>query len=97
MHAAIKVLIGLIMIVLGLGIFADEIAPVIPYYQSQAISSFFLVFEGLIPIFLILVGLFVVWLEVDELKAQRELSVESEPKPEPKKEEKKEEKASEKK
>ncbi|MBU0898281.1 MAG: hypothetical protein KKB03_03435 [Nanoarchaeota archaeon] len=91
MHAAIKVLVGLIMIVIGLGMFADEIAPVIPYYQSRAITHFFIVFEGLIPIFLILIGLFVVWLEVDELKAQKELSRE-EAKPEPKKEEKEDKK-----
>lgn len=92
MHAAVKVLIGLILIVLGLGMFADEIAPVIPYYQSQAISHFFLVLEGVVPIFFILVGLFVVWLEVDELKAQKELNREVEKKPETKPETKPEEK-----
>ena len=85
MHPAVKVVIGLILIIIGLGLFADELTPLISQYRGIPtvpwFTNFLIVLTGVIPIFLILVGLFVVWLEADELKARKELAVE------PKKEE----------
>jgi len=92
MHAAVKVLLGLIMIILGLGLFADSAIPIIGERGTFGIDwiyNFVVVVTGVIPMFLILLGLFVVWLELDELKAQKELSRETEVKVEVKKEEKK--------
>jgi hypothetical protein len=74
MHPAAKVLIGLILILLGLGLFVDSVMPLIWGYPW--LENFIIVLTGIIPIFLIIIGLFVVWLEVDELKAQKELKAE---------------------
>lgn len=80
MHAAIKVLIGLILIIIGLGLFADEVTGIVSSYPGIPailwLTNFIIVLTGVIPIFLIVVGLFVVWLELDEIKTERELKKE---------------------
>jgi len=81
MHAALKVLIGLILIAIGLGLFVDEISPILgtnAWIPGGWLTNFIIVVTGVIPAFLILVGLFVVWLEIDEIKAERELRAEEE-------------------
>ena len=85
MHAAGKIIIGLVLILLGLGLFVDS--PGISFWSSITgydwLGSFITVLGGIVPIFLILIGLFVVWLEADELKMSNE--IEEEPKEKPKK------------
>jgi len=76
MHPAGKVIIGLILIALGLGLFMDEVSPWLVGYPW--ITSFVTVLAGVIPIMLVLIGLFVVWLEIDEIRAQKELKTETE-------------------
>ena len=78
MHPAAKIIIGLILLVIGLGLFANGVIPgfSIAWLQTFWLNNFITVLTGAIPILLILLGLFVVWLEVDELKAQKELSKE---------------------
>ncbi len=71
MHPAGKIIVGLILIAIGLGLFFDEVSPWLVGYQW--ITAFITVLAGIIPIMLILVGLFVVWLEIDEIRAQKEL------------------------
>ncbi len=71
MHPAGKLITGLILIAIGLGLFLDEVSPWLIGYQW--ITAFVTVVAGIIPILLILVGLFVVWLEIDEMRAQKEL------------------------
>jgi uncharacterized membrane protein YciS (DUF1049 family) len=78
MHPAGKIIVGLILLVIGLGLFANGI---IPGFNVAMLGTFWLntfiaVLQGIIPILLILLGLFIVWLEVDELKAQKELKKE---------------------
>ena len=75
MHPAVKVVIGLVIILVGLGLFVDSIPElgVGGYTGINWLSNSIIVVTGCIPIFLILVGLFVVWLEIDELKAQKEI------------------------
>ena len=93
MHPAVKVLIGLIMVAVGLGLFVDSISPILgttKYIPGDWLQNFIIVVTGVIPIFLILIGLFVVWLEIDELKLERELKEEEEKEEEEKKEEKSE-------
>jgi cadmium resistance protein CadD (predicted permease) len=70
MGAGIKVLGGIILILIGLFLFSIE-TPV-PW-----LTNFLVVLTGAIPILLILVGLFVVWLEIDEMKTQKELKKET--------------------
>lgn len=79
MHPAAKIIIGLIMIIIGLGLFVDSVIPISGELGSFGIdwlSNFLVVLTGVIPIFLILIGLFVVWLESDELKSRKELAQE---------------------
>jgi len=89
MNAGVKVVVGLIVVILGLFLFVDSVYPILgtnAWIPGDWLTNFLIVLTGVIPIFLIIIGLFVVWLEVDELKAQKELDKED------KKEEKKEEK-----
>jgi chromate transport protein ChrA len=79
MHAAVKILIGLLFIVVGFGLFVDSVYG--NRWTGISISwwhNFVVVVTGVIPAFLILVGLFVVWLEADELKAEKEMGAEEE-------------------
>jgi len=81
MNAAIKLLVGLIFIIIGLGLFIDSVYPIIGTVGTFGINwfnNFIIVLTGVIPAFLILLGLFVVWLEVDEMKAEKELKKEEE-------------------
>jgi len=76
MHAALKVILGFILIIIGLGFFVNSISSILPV-GTFWIENFIIVLTGVIPIFLILIGLFIVWLEIDELKAQKELKEET--------------------
>lgn len=81
MHAAVKVLLGLILIAIGLGLFVESLSPFlgIPIISNiDWIGNFVILLTGFIPPFLILIGLFVVWLEIDEIKAEREIRAEEE-------------------
>ena len=75
MHPALKILLGFIFIAIGLGLFVDSIMPN-PVTGVQWVTNFIILLTGFIPPFLILIGLFVVWLEIDELKVQREIEEE---------------------
>ncbi|MCD6591192.1 MAG: hypothetical protein J7K72_04440 [Candidatus Aenigmarchaeota archaeon] len=75
MHAAVKIIIGLILVLVGLGLFVDSVYPISGMKGTLGIDwlgNFIIVLTGTIPIFLILLGLFVVWLEIDELKIAKE-------------------------
>ena len=79
MHPALKIILGLILIIIGLGLFVDSVYPILGVLGTFGIDwlkNFIVVLTGIIPIFLIIVGLFVVWLEMDELRAQKELKKE---------------------
>ena len=88
MGAAVKILIGLLLICIGLALFIDSIKPVInPLFGGSGaflgvdwLGNFIILLTGMIPPFLILIGLFIVWLEIDEIKAERELRKEEEKK-----------------
>jgi cadmium resistance protein CadD (predicted permease) len=79
MHPAGKIIIGLVLIIIGLGLFVDSVVPLsggLGTFGIDWLTNFFVVLTGIIPIFLILIGLFVVWLESDELKSRKEISQE---------------------
>ena len=92
MNAAIKILLGLVFIGIGLGLFVDS-PGVMPFLGTSDLipgdwfSNFLVMLTGIIPPFLIIIGLFVVWLEFDEIKAEKEMRAEE--KKAKKKEEKK--------
>ena len=78
MHAAIKILIGLLIIAIGFGLFVDS--PSVGVWSSMTginwWNNFVIVVTGVIPALLILLGLFVVWLEADEIKADKAIETE---------------------
>ena len=81
MHAAIKVLLGLVLIGIGLGLFVDSVYPTLdlPVISNiDWLGNFVILLTGFIPAFFIIIGLFVVWLEIDEVKAEKEIRAEEE-------------------
>lgn len=80
MHAAAKILLGLIIIAVGFGFFLDS--PSVGLWQSMTginwWNNFVIVLTGVIPALLILVGIFIVWLEADEVSAEKEMKAEEE-------------------
>jgi hypothetical protein len=81
MNAAVKLLVGLVFIIIGLGLLVDSVIPILGVKGTLGIDwfyHFYIVLTGIIPPFLILLGLFVVWLEIDEMKAEKELKREEE-------------------
>jgi len=66
LHPIVKILIGVVLIVGSLvALIRDE-------WGLRA--SLLTVIKGVVPAFLILIGIFIVWLELDELKIEKELA-----------------------
>lgn len=76
MNAGLKILVGLILLVIGLGFLANGVLFEVSMLGTFWLKNFLILVSGVIPPFLILIGLFVVWLEIDEIKAEKELKVE---------------------
>ena len=94
MHAGIKLIIGLILILIGLWLLVPVGAPVIGAVKPASWSiaetldwwtEFKTVVKGVIPPVIIILGLLIVWIEGEELKAP----VVPDPKVEPLKKKKK--------
>lgn len=83
MHVLFKLLIGVILLVVPLGVYAYEFmypqqhlyVPVINK-EINLLNSLFIVLQGMVPPFLILIGLFIIWLELDEWRIEKELKAE---------------------
>ena len=85
MHPAIKMLIGIILLVVPLGFYAFEFIYILPGTEKPfnilgaevyLLKSLWTVLQGIIPPFLIIVGLFIIWLELDEWRIEKELKIE---------------------
>ncbi len=65
MHAIIKIIFGAILL----------IGSITYIYSNQygAWSDFLTVVNGIVPPFVALMGLFIIWLELDELKVKKEI------------------------
>ena len=62
MHPIIKVLFGAILLVVGVAII----------YQ-YTLDDFYVVAKGIVPPIIALLGLFIMWLELDELRIEKEM------------------------
>jgi hypothetical protein len=62
MHPIIKVLFGAILLVGGVAV----------TYQ-YTLDDFYIVAKGIVPPFIALLGLFIMWLELDELRIEKEM------------------------
>ncbi len=101
MNTMTKLLIGVLLLVVPLGMYAYELIngvaqgiylPVLgTVYMWESLITLLV---GSVPGFVFLIGLFIVWLELDELRIERELKKEEE---EEEKEEEKEERTKKKK
>lgn len=94
MHPLIKILIGIVFLVVPLGLYANELLfdnpislPVIG--ELNLLRSLLIIIQGMVPPFVMLIGLFIIWLELDEWKIEKELKREEEKEEEEKKNKKK--------
>ncbi len=81
MHPLAKMLIGIILLLVPLGLYAYEYTtgPKTIYgIYVPLLSSLKTVLLGVIPPFLIVIGLFIIWLELDEWRIEKELKAEEE-------------------
>jgi hypothetical protein len=70
MHPIVKILLGAVLILLGIWwIFQGSMQ----YIGRSGVEDLKTVLNGVIPPFVALIGLFIVWLELDELKIEKEL------------------------
>ncbi|MEK6888011.1 MAG: hypothetical protein AABX14_03645 [Candidatus Aenigmatarchaeota archaeon] len=70
MHAAIKLILGLIIFVIGIYWYLPGTA-VSAFFNRSAFQAFLVVFEGLFGLFLIMVGLIIAWIEFEDLKWEK--------------------------
>ncbi len=70
MHPAVKMIIGAILIIVSAWVI-----------YKYTLDEFWLVVKGIVPPLVFIVGLFIVWLEYDELRIEKELEQETEEKP----------------
>jgi len=73
MHPIGKMIAGLILILVGLALYALPALQIVDW-----LGNFIILVTGSIPILVIIIGLFVIWLEADELKVSREFKEEPE-------------------
>lgn len=71
MHPIVKLIIGAIMIIGSVAAVFYSTGP------NNLLDSFKTVVKGILPAAVFLLGIFIVWLELDELKIERELKKES--------------------
>jgi len=83
MNALVKLIIGVVLLVVPLGMYAYEIIngvsngitlPVLGTIHLW--KSLITIIIGTVPGFVMLIGLFVVWLELDEMRIEKELEKE---------------------
>ncbi|OGI15936.1 hypothetical protein A3K63_01100 [Candidatus Micrarchaeota archaeon RBG_16_49_10] len=75
---ALKLLIGVLLLVVPLGLYAYELMGGeigLGVYMWKSLGT---VIQGTLPPFIMLIGLFIVWLELDEWKIEKELKAEEE-------------------
>ena len=87
MGPLIKLLVGVVLLVVPLALYAyDFMTPgavlsvtlVGKTIRLKMLESLSIVLQGTIPLFVALVGLFIIWLELDEWKIEKELKTEEE-------------------
>ncbi|MBI4174020.1 MAG: hypothetical protein HY517_00100 [Candidatus Aenigmarchaeota archaeon] len=70
MNAAVKMVVGIIIFLIGLYWYLPSNA-VSAFFNRSAFQAFLVVFEGLFGLLLIFLGLIVAWIEYEDLKWTR--------------------------
>ena len=65
MHPIFKILIGAILVIFTVGYFIEDV------YGAR--RDFLTVVNGTVPAFIGLIGLFIIWLELDEWKIEKSI------------------------
>ncbi|MBS3052664.1 MAG: hypothetical protein J4428_04830 [Candidatus Aenigmarchaeota archaeon] len=80
MNPLVKVFIGLVLLVLPLALYVNEFMKqgMNAFNGTGLLGSLWLVIRGTVPPFVALIGLFIVWLELDEWRIEKELKAEEE-------------------
>jgi hypothetical protein len=68
MHPVVNMLIGAVLLIGGIAYVYTN--------QYGAWGDFLTVVNGIVPAFVALIGVFIIWLELDELKVRKELKSE---------------------
>jgi hypothetical protein len=69
LHSIAKLIIGALMVI-------GSAWTVLAYPEWGLVPAFVTVVKGIVPVTVFLLGLFIVWLELDELRIEKELSSE---------------------
>jgi len=80
MNPLVKVFLGVILLVTPLALYAYEFLYhtnfTIMGIELNLLGSLWVMIQGIVPLGLMLVGLFIVWLELDEWRIEKELKSE---------------------
>lgn len=74
MHPIGKIIIGVILVIAAVYYIYDE--PLNELYGLNTRRNIINIIDGIVPILVVLVGLFMIWLEMDELRIEKELKTE---------------------
>jgi len=78
LHPIVKILIGLLLLLMGAYwvFYGSSLVTLLGVAPNTALADFLVLVNGGLPPFVALIGLFIVWLEWDEWKIERELATE---------------------
>lgn len=79
MKAAGKIVIGAIMVIAGIYWYFAGAIPGLGITGANNLRALWTIFQGSIGVLVFLIGAFIVWLEADELKMEKEMESEFEP------------------
>jgi hypothetical protein len=82
LHPIVKIIIGVLLVIGSVWWIAQGSQA---YIARSGIADLITVVNGALPVLVFLLGLFIVWLELDELKIERELRAEEKKEKEKKK------------
>ena len=74
MHPILKVIIGVILVLAPIYNIWNE--PLRASYGLNPKRDLVQVIDGIVPVLVIILGLFMIWLEMDELRIEKELKTE---------------------
>jgi hypothetical protein len=75
MHAAAKVLIGIVLVVASAWWILQGANQYLGNWTSsrRGVADLITVLDGILPVLIFFLGIFIVWLEVDEMKVEKEI------------------------
>jgi hypothetical protein len=74
----VKILLGLLLVAAGAYwiFYGGNLASILGVKSGTALADLLVLVNGGVPLFVLLIGLFIIWLEWDEWKIEKELAAE---------------------